>query len=133
MDMTTADLQKRLYASSIIVLIVGLCSAVLIYFAVKDDSDLAGAYQIVIVDGNAYPIAARDSKMYVRELRRFGGKAAVLFDEIDDWFAGLWRGKSLAKTVGWISVFLSLVLFLFARTLSPVPKPDSERNRDEPG
>jgi len=124
MEKTTADPGKRLYASAIVVLIVGLCSAVLIFLAAGDDEDIAGAYQIVVVDGKAYPIAPGESKAYVRDLQRFGGKAAVLFDEFNRWFAGLWRGKSLAVTVGWISVFLSLGLFLFAYWLSPGRNPD---------
>ena len=135
MDNTGPELQTRLYASSFIVLIAGLCGAVLIYLTAGDDADTAEAYRIVVVDGKAYPIAPGESKMYVRELQRFGGKAAVVFDEFNRWFAGLWRGKSLAVTVGWIAVLLSLGLFLFARWVSPGPNPGAadEGNRDEPG
>ena len=78
-----------------------------------------------MVDGVSYPIAPGSSKMYVRELQRFGGKAAVLFDEFGRWFAGLWQGKSLAITVAWISILVSLGVFLFARHLS------SDANSDE--
>lgn len=116
-----ADLQTRLYASSIVVLIAGMCGAAAIYFAAEDDPT-AGAYQVVMVDGKAYPIAPGQSKMYVREVQRFGGKAAVLFDEIDRWFAGLWRGKSLAITVGWITIFAAAALLL-AGTLARGPRP----------
>ena len=41
------------------------------------------------------------------------------------WFAGLWQGKRLAVTVGWISVFASLVLFLLARFLPSEASPDA--------
>ena len=57
------------------------------------------------------------SKQYARQLQRFGGKAAVMFDEFNRWFAGLWEGKSLAITVAWISVIASLGIYLFARRL----------------
>jgi hypothetical protein len=59
---------------------------------------------------------------YLRDLERFGGKAAVLFDELNRWFAGLWRGKSLATTVAWISVFVALVLFALGRHAPPDSK-----------
>ena len=106
-----ADPQTRLYLSSIVVLILGICAAAAIWFTAEDDP-LAGAYQVVMVDGKAYPVAPGQSKAYVRQVQQFGGKAAVLFDEIDRWFAGLWRGKSLALTVGWISIFAAAVLLL---------------------
>jgi hypothetical protein len=125
------DLQARLYAGSIAVLLAGLCAASAIYLAAGDDADVDEAYRIVVVDGKAYPIAPGDLKTYVRDLQRFGGKAAVLFDEFNRWFAGLWRGKSLAVTVGWIAVFLSLGLFLFARYLCP--HPDAGRENDRGG
>lgn len=60
-----------------------------------------------------YEIAA--SKQYNRQLQRFGGKASVLFDEIQTWFAARWQGKQLGVTVGWISVGAALVLYFAAR------------------
>ena len=121
-----ADLQTRLYASSIAVLVAGMCAAAAIYLTAEDDP-LAGAYQVVTVDGKAYPIAPGQSKAYVRQVQQFGGKAAVLFDEIGRWFAGLWRGKSLAITVGWISIFAAAALLL-AGYLSRAPGTgDAER------
>lgn len=111
----TTDLQTRLYVSSIIILAIGLCCAVLIYLTAGDGSASAESY--VVVDGVIYPVAPGSSKMYVRDLQRYGGKAAVLFDELGRWFAGLWRGKTLAFTVAWISVLVSLGIFLFARYL----------------
>lgn len=104
-------------------LAIGLCCALLIYLTAEDDPVSAVGY--VVVDGVTYPVAPGSSKMYVRELQRFGGKSAVLFDEFNRWFAGLWQGKSLAITVAWISIVVSLGVFLFARDLS------SDANSDE--
>jgi hypothetical protein len=115
-------LAKRFYIGAAIVLFVGLCSSVLIYLTAADDSDVDGAYQVVVIDGKAYPIAGSQSKAYVRQLQRFGGKASVLFDELGTWFAGLWRGKALAITVGWITLFVSVALLLFGRWLSLTEK-----------
>jgi hypothetical protein len=94
-------LQSRLYAASLIVLALGIGAALLIYFTAEDDSD--AALQAIFA-----------SKPYVRELQRFGGKAAVLFDEFSRWFDSLWIGKKLAFTVAWISLFASLGIFLYA-------------------
>ena len=127
--MTSAPLPKRLYLSAVVVLIAGLCSAVLIYLAAGDDPEAGEAYQYVVVGDKAYPVAGSESKAYVRESRRFGGRAAVLFDELGTWFAGRWRGKALAITVGWITLFVSVALFLVAGWLSP----RHEGDRDEPG
>jgi hypothetical protein len=123
MNKKTTSLQTRLYVSSGIILAIGLCCALLIYLTAEDDPVSAVSY--VVVDGVTYPIAPGSSKMYVRELQRFGGKATVLIDELNRWFAGLWQGKSLAITVAWISIVVSLGVFLFARDLS------SDANSDE--
>lgn len=123
MDKNTARLQTRLYVSSSMILAIGLCCALLIYLTAEDDAVNAVSY--VVVDGVSYPIAPGTSKMYVRELQRFGGKAAVLFDELGNWFAGLWQGRSLAITIAWLSIVVSLGIFLFARHLA------SDANSDE--
>ena len=126
------DLQTRLYASALAVLIAGLVVAVAIWFTAGDDPG-ADTYQLVVVDGKAYPIAPGESKMYVREVQRFGGKAGVLFDEISRWFARLWRGKSLALTVGWIAVLVSVGLFLLGWIQRRDEVPDDEGEGDRRG
>jgi hypothetical protein len=120
------SMQKRLTLCSIIVAVIGLCSAALIYLTAGEDTIADEGYEIVVVDGKAYPIPLASTKMYQRELQRFGGKAAVLFDDFNRWFKGLWRGKSLALTVVWITAFLSLGLFLLARELPPDPEPEPD-------
>jgi hypothetical protein len=97
-------LQSRLYAASLLVLALGMGAALLIYFTAEDDAD--AALQAIYA-----------TKPYVRELQRFGGKAAVLFDEFSRWFGALWIGKKLAFTVAWISLFASLGIFACARRL----------------
>jgi hypothetical protein len=111
-------LKARLYFSCALILVLGLCGAIAIYLT-ADEDDSANEIGYVVAGGEAYPIAPNQSKRYIRDLERFGGKAAVVFDEINRWFDGLWRGKSLGVTIGWISVIVSLALFLFARWLPP--------------
>jgi hypothetical protein len=127
-------MQKRLTLWSIAVAVVGLCSALLIYVTAGEAADLEGS-EIVMVDGKAYPVPLADTKMYRRELQRFGGKAALLFDDFNRWFAGLWHGRSLAVTVVWITAFISLGLFLLGRNWPPDPEPGprGEGHRDEAG
>ena len=65
----------------------GLAAGALLIYVRADDSDADENVQIVIVDGKTYKIPLASTKMYQRELRRFGGEAAVLFDDINRWFA----------------------------------------------
>ena len=80
---------------------------------------LGAALAIYITADEREASAAMDemvsSKPYQHELQRFGGKAAVLFDEFNRWFAALWHGKALGVTLAWISVFVSALIFLIAR------------------
>lgn len=112
-----ARLRKRLYAACAIILLAGVSCAGWIYARAGDGPDLAGAYQIIVVNGVAQAIAPNESKAYVRDLQRYGGKMAVVFDDINRWFAGLWHGKSLALTVAFLSVFVSFVLYFIALAL----------------
>ena len=86
-----------------IVLIVGLAAAAAIYFTAEDEAPLTSSYVITIDPAL--------TKAYVRDLERFGGKAAVLFDEFNRWFAARWHGKALGVTIGWLSVGAAFVLY----------------------
>jgi hypothetical protein len=108
--------QTCLYLISAIILLVGLSSAILIYLTAGNDSKIVLGYEIV--GGNAYLITPENSKKYIHDLTLYGGKAAVLADEFNRWFVGLWHGKSLAFTVACITIFISLGFFFVAR-ISP--------------
>ncbi len=87
---------------ALIVLVVGLASAGIVYLT-ADEADSAAMEQIY------------GSKQYQRQLRQFGGKASVVFDDLWRWFDARWRGKQLGLTIGWISVAVALALYLVAR------------------
>ena len=125
-----SDPQTCLNLISVIILLVGLGSAVLIYRTAGNDSNGVLGYEII--GGQAYPISPEDSKMYLHDLQLYGGKAAVLSDEFSRWFVGLWHGKSLAFTVAYITLFISFVVFYIANHLPSRLKSDvhSESNRD---
>ena len=124
------DPQTCLNLISVMILLVGLGSAVLIYRIAENDSNSVFGYEII--GGQAYPIMPEDSKMYLRDLQLYSGKAGVLADEFRRWFVGLWYGKSLAFTVAYITLFISFVVFYAANHLPSRLKSDvhSENNRD---
>jgi hypothetical protein len=116
--MSNARLKSRLYASCIAVLALGLCAAVLVRTYAEDAPEEGVGY--VVADGGApYALTPNQSKRYIIDLERFGGKAAVLFDEFDRWFHALWQGKALGVTIAWISVLVASGIFLFASWLPP--------------
>ena len=104
-------MRKKLFAAGALVLVAGLALAGWIYSRADGGPDLSVAYQIVVVDGVPQPIAPNESKAYRREVQRYGGKMALLFDDIGQWWSGLWHGRSLALTVAFISVIVSFALY----------------------
>jgi hypothetical protein len=89
--------------ASLLVLVIGLSlGAGINFFSPEEDENMA-----------MYEIA--QSKQYNRTLQRFGGKASVLFDEIQTWFAARWQGKQLGVTIGWLAVGAAGVLYLIGR------------------
>jgi len=82
---------------SVVVLIVGLGSAIYLYLT-------AGP-----VTGD--PFNPMTSKAYIRELQMYGGKFNVLAAELSQWFESLWHGRALACIVGGISFFLAGLLW----------------------
>jgi hypothetical protein len=68
-------MRNRLILCSVLVAVVGLSSALLIYLTASEDSDLDENVQTVVVDGKTFRIPLASTKMYRRELQRFGGGA----------------------------------------------------------
>lgn len=88
---------------AVVILVLGLGVGAAIYFTAEDEPELSTSY-VVVMD-------PATTKTYVRELERFGGKAAVLFDEFNRWFAARWQGKALGVTVASISLALAALLY----------------------
>jgi hypothetical protein len=104
--------KTRLYVYSVAILTVGLCAATIIYLTVPEaGADVLG-YDLI--GGQAFPIDPGDSKMYLHDLKQFGGTEAVLADEFDRWFASLWRGRTLGLTIGSIAAILAGITALVA-------------------
>ncbi|HUH65941.1 MAG TPA: hypothetical protein VLZ07_05865 [Syntrophales bacterium] len=105
----------RIYLNIIssVILLIGLSAAVFIYRAAENETGGALGYQII--GGEVYRIMPENSKIYRHDLEVFGGKAAVLADDLRRWFAGLWEGKSLACTIAFLTVLVSIGGFAAAR------------------
>ena len=103
---------RRLYAACLIVLACGLAAGALVYFTAEDSAPPGSSY--VVIDGVAYAVEPGASKRYVRDLQRFGGKASVVFDELNRWFGSLWHGTRLGVTLAWLSIAVSAILFYLA-------------------
>jgi hypothetical protein len=54
------------------------------------------------------------SKAYQRDLRRYGGKMAVVFDGINRWLAARFQGKQLGVTIAAASAAAALIMFVLA-------------------
>jgi hypothetical protein len=100
---------NRLYLIGALILIIGLLSAVAIYFTAGEGPEDVLGYEII--DGNSYAMMVSDSKMYRRDLERIGGKAAIMADDLNRWFSGLWHGRQLAWTVATLVIMLALGFF----------------------
>ena len=107
--------RTRLKRIGVAILLAGWIGAAAIYATAPDDDGDALGYEFV--DGVAYPILAYESKKYRHDLERFGGKAAIMADDLNRWFAGLWVGKHLAYTLATLVSGAALACFLTARRL----------------
>jgi hypothetical protein len=108
-------MRTRLLIAALFILVASLAAGGTVYF-LADESD-PSAY--VVIGDTAYAVDPATSKTYVRQLERFGGKASVLFDEINRFLASLWHGKRLGLTIGALGVAGALALFLLARRSAP--------------
>jgi len=92
--------ERLLKRIAVAVLVVGLASAVWIYVTggpVADD-----------------PLGRDDSKAYLRNMELYGGQANVLAAQFMTWFQSLWHGRSLAYTVGVLTLLTAGVVALAA-------------------
>jgi len=96
-----------LFAASAIVLVAGLSAGLALYVSAEQEAEATASTALLLSPGS--------SKVYNRDLQRFGGKSAVLFDDFLRWFGELWRGKALGKSVALLSALVALGLYLVAR------------------
>jgi hypothetical protein len=105
------ELRTRLLAAAALVLAIGVIAGTTIYATAEEET---AATSYVIVGGEAYAVDPTRTKSYQLQVERFGGKAAILFDEFNRWLAARWQGKALGVTIGWISVGAAALLYWIA-------------------
>jgi hypothetical protein len=118
---------------SVIVLVIGLGSAVLVYQGARNHPYGALGYEVG--DGTVYPFMPENSKLYRHNLEVYGGKFNVMMDDFRRWFLGLWQGKSLAFIIGCTTIIISFGFFYRANYLPRPLEPEvhKENNPDETG
>jgi hypothetical protein len=103
---------------SIAILAIGLGSSILIYLTAKT------------MPLNPLGYDPLNTKKYLRQLEVCGGEMNVLAKEFMHWFDGLRHGKSLAFTVGIISVVLAFLIWFIGVHLQTNLDPDSRYEAD---
>jgi hypothetical protein len=106
------------------VLLVGLGAAVVIYLLAGGKPRDAASSRIDA--GNVQQDLAEVSKSYLRSMEYYGGKSNVMAYELRLWIDGLFQGKTLAYTVGVVSLAVALVFFLLARLVPPGAAPEDD-------
>jgi len=119
------DRRTRLELVGLLILVAGLGLAVAIDLTATDEPVPALGYEVD--SDSAQPVRPDDSKQYLRSMEMYNGKTGVLLYELRMWFAGLWRGRALARTLYCLTAAASALVFLVARRLPPDSGSDSPR------
>lgn len=100
----TTDPSNRIYIITATILLTGFGSALVIY----------------LTAGEAAPNPFAEfekSKKFAHEVERMGGKAALVANDLNKWFTGLWEGESLAYTVAVITLLIAVSYYFIATGL----------------
>ncbi len=120
---SVANRRRPYQLVTILMLLAGLGSALVIYLTAEsaDESAMVSDFE--------------ESKRFVHDLELYGGKANVIANKFSRWFDGLWHGQSLAFTVAFLTVAISVGYFLVARHLTSHSASDAENetNSNETG
>ena len=73
----------------------------------------------------------RSTKVYERQMMLYGGKANLLASQLRDGFVGLWHGRSLAFTVGALSVVSAYLFWLISHHPDFDPDHPSRREKEK--
>jgi hypothetical protein len=120
--------EMRLHLVSAAILLIGLGSAVAIFLAADEAPEAEQGYEVA--GKFIYPAMNERSKRYQHDLEMYGGKAAVLADDFNRWFDGLWRGRALAFTVAVLSALTAIGFFIAARNAHPDLHADVRQEKD---
>lgn len=97
-------LRNRYFIAGALILMIGLGMSLGITLTTPaEDTDIEGNSLQVIAPG--------DSKTYRHELERFGGKAAVMADDLKRWVISWFEGRRFALLIGIFSGIAALACF----------------------
>jgi hypothetical protein len=97
---------RQIRKIALMILALGLGSAIAIYFTIGPPQP------------NPLGFDPTDTKKYLREMEVYGGQANVFAAEIQEWFSGLWHGKTLAFTVATLTALLAAAIGFVASRLT---------------
>ena len=123
------DRRILLNVVSVISLVLGLGGSVWIYQTALNTSRVLGYEE---GNGSAYPVAPEDSKLFLRDLELYGGKANIVAYKLRTWFTGLWHGKSLAVIVGCATILASFGCYYAANHTPTGKNPDADHSSTTP-
>lgn len=106
----TVPLHRRIHQAGIVVLVLGLLSAVVIGVVALNNGD----------NGDSVPDFSGDRR-FNYELERLGGKSAIYMAALNRWLGSLWHGTHLAWTVGTLALLVALLCFWLSNFLSYPP------------
>jgi hypothetical protein len=112
MDGPMQNRSATLRSLSAAILIVGAAAAL-------------GVYIHAVRVGPPAADSLEDNKQYLRQMEYYGGKGNVLAEQIREWLASLWHGKSLAFTVAFLAVLVAGGFRLAAIELPPLEPEDA--------
>lgn len=113
-----ANPRTRYQLVTILILIAGLGSAVVIYLTAVSPGESS------MVDN------FEESKRFVHDLELYGGKANVIANKFSRWFDGLWHGQALAFTVAFLTVVIAAIYGIVAGPLSADSTSDDEHGNN---
>lgn len=108
-------LARRLNVGALVVLVAGLALAVAVFATRAKDETQATSYEDV--NGVSIAIKAQQDQRYRFEVERLGGKMGLMIADFNDWFQGLWRGRTLAYTLAVLTLICAGILRFVAREL----------------
>jgi hypothetical protein len=112
--------RRRLFWIGAVILVAGLIAGATIFLNAGGDEVAALGYDFA--GGTSYAVDAGDSKMYRHEIERFGGKAALLADDLNRFIASLWHGKRLALVVAIAALAVAGGFFVAAARAQEPPE-----------
>jgi hypothetical protein len=94
--------RKRINQITLLLLLIGLGSALAVYFTAQDDPDDPLMRQLMA------------SKRYSREMRMIGGQANMDAAAMANWIGSLWHGPRLGGTIAGLTVMGTLIFRFIA-------------------